>query len=55
MVIRVAANDPDDVEGHDLKYSIMGTTVNSLFEINENTGWVKVTGELDRETQGVNN
>lgn len=49
-ILRVSANDPDDVTEHALKYKIVSGNTH-VFTVNERNGWVKINGSLDREQQ----
>lgn len=49
-IIRVSARDADDVGGDAVKYSIVEGN-KKLFSVDEESGWVKVNGALDRETK----
>ncbi|XP_020781834.2 cadherin EGF LAG seven-pass G-type receptor 1 [Boleophthalmus pectinirostris] len=48
-VIHIQANDADSGENSRLEYRLTGTTPGFPFTINNSTGWITVSLELDRE------
>ncbi|XP_069833172.1 cadherin EGF LAG seven-pass G-type receptor 1 isoform X2 [Dendropsophus ebraccatus] len=49
-VVHIQANDADSGENSRILYSLLDVPPNFPFVINNNTGWITVSVELDRET-----
>nr|DBA31283.1 TPA: hypothetical protein GDO54_007159 [Pyxicephalus adspersus] len=49
-VVHIQANDADSGENARIQYSLTDIPPNFPFVINNNTGWITVSSELDRET-----
>nr|XP_033813815.1 cadherin EGF LAG seven-pass G-type receptor 1 isoform X2 [Geotrypetes seraphini] len=49
-VIHIQANDADAGDNSRMEYRLVDTPPNFPFQINNNTGWITVSQELDRET-----
>ncbi|MEE6481192.1 hypothetical protein FKM82_012777 [Ascaphus truei] len=49
-VVHIQANDADSGDNARIQYSLTDTPPNFPFVINNNTGWITVSSELDRES-----